>query len=76
MNTGKVFLGILAGLTAGALLGLLFAPKKEADYIRKITENEDDFKDKLDRKFDQFMEVINKKLNKATKDLSILAERK
>jgi len=28
MKSGKVFLGILLGTTAGALMGMLFAPQK------------------------------------------------
>jgi gas vesicle protein len=31
METGKVFLGVLAGVAAGALLGVLFAPDKGAE---------------------------------------------
>lgn len=66
MNSGKVFLGILAGLTAGALLGLLFAPERESDCLQKITENEAEFADKLDEKFDLFLKILAKKLNQAT----------
>jgi gas vesicle protein len=29
MNSGKVILGALAGIAAGALIGVLFAPEKE-----------------------------------------------
>ena len=36
MKSGKVFLGVLAGLAAGAVLGILFAPEKGSKTRRKI----------------------------------------
>jgi len=36
MDSGKVFLGVLAGITAGALLGILFAPAKGSETREKI----------------------------------------
>lgn len=35
MDTGKVLLGILAGLATGAVLGILFAPDKGSDTRKK-----------------------------------------
>ncbi|MCL4481924.1 MAG: YtxH domain-containing protein, partial [Bacteroidetes bacterium] len=36
MNTGKVLLGVLAGVAAGALIGILFAPAKGSRTRRRI----------------------------------------
>jgi len=74
MNSGKVFFGILAGLAAGATLGLLFAPEKGSNTIRKITEKGDDFADELNRKFDQFLEIITQKIDQVSKDISTIVE--
>lgn len=75
MNSGKVFFGILAGLAAGAMLGLLFAPEKVSNNINKIIENENDFMDELDGKFVHFLEIINKKIDHVAKDISIANKR-
>ena len=38
MNSGKVVLGVLAGLAAGAALGILFAPDKGTATRKKISK--------------------------------------
>lgn len=52
MNTGKVVLGVVGGVAAGALLGVLFAPDKGSKTRKKILDTGkdyvDDWKDKLD----------------------------
>lgn len=75
MNSGKVFLGILAGFAIGAMLGLLFAPEKGSDTIKKITDMGDDFTDDLDRKFDHFLDVIAKKIDHLKEDVATIAKR-
>jgi len=47
MNSGKVLLGVLAGLAAGALLGVLFAPEKGSDTRKKISKKGEDYADSL-----------------------------
>jgi len=43
MSTGKLFLGILAGVAAGLLLGMSFAPHTNSETIKKIPKKEKDF---------------------------------
>ncbi len=42
MNSGKVFLGVVAGLAAGAALGVLFAPEKDSKARKLISKKTDD----------------------------------
>jgi gas vesicle protein len=43
MSTGKLFLGILAGVTAGLLLGMSFAPHTSSETLKKLAKKEKDF---------------------------------
>lgn len=61
MKKGNVFLGVLAGLAAGAILGVLFAPAKGSETRRKILEKGDGYADALKEKFDGLLNDLLKK---------------
>ena len=50
MSTGKIILGVLAGITAGALIGILFAPDKGMDTRKKIISTGEGYVDNLKEK--------------------------
>ncbi|MBL6448761.1 YtxH domain-containing protein [Fulvivirga sp. 29W222] len=73
MDTGKAILGVMAGIAAGAVIGILLAPEKGSD-TRKILlgKGEDFAKDvnkKIDKKFDELMHTITAKFKFAQNDL-------
>lgn len=53
MESGKVMLGILGGLAAGALLGVLFAPAKGSKTRKKILKKGKDYSDSLKHKIEE-----------------------
>ena len=61
MNTGKVLLGVLAGLAVGSLLGILFAPEKGSVTRKKISDKTHDLKEELTEKFNEFLDDVNEK---------------
>jgi gas vesicle protein len=69
MNSGKLFLGLLAGVAAGALLGVLFAPDKGASTRKKITKKSEDYVDSLKEKFNEFLDTIGEKVDEAKEDV-------
>jgi len=75
MSTGKVVLGIAAGLAAGALLGVLFAPDKGVTTRKKIYREGENLTDDLKEKVDEFLEGITKKFEKVKKDVTNFAEK-
>lgn len=63
MSSGKVLLGLLAGVAAGALLGVLFAPDKGTVTRRKIAKKTEDYADGLTEKFNEFLDAVNEKFD-------------
>jgi gas vesicle protein len=47
MSTGKIVLGVLAGIAAGTLIGVLVAPDKGTETRRKIRQKGEDLVDNV-----------------------------
>ncbi len=70
MNSGKVLLGILAGIAVGATLGILFAPEKGSVTRKKILKKGEDYAESLKERFNQTVGNISEKYEKAKEDVS------
>ena len=74
MSSGKVFLGILGGIAAGALAGILFAPAKGSKTRKRISQKGEDYVDVLKEKFNEFLDSITEKMEQVKDDVSNLGE--
>ena len=70
MSSGKVLLGVLAGLAAGALVGILFAPEKGSVTRKKMSKKTEDLADGLKEKFNEFLDDISGKFEEVKEDVS------
>jgi gas vesicle protein len=61
MKSKKVLLGFLAGLSAGAILGILFAPGKGSETREKIKTKSKEYFDDLAEKVNDFPESLKDK---------------
>lgn len=60
MNTsGKILAAVAAGIAAGAVLGILFAPDKGTETRRKINEQGKKIADGIKTKFNKGKEKFN-----------------
>jgi len=63
MKSGKLVLGVLAGLAAGAALGILFAPDKGKNSRKKITRKSEDILDDMKDKMNHLLDSAATKLS-------------
>jgi len=75
MESGKVLLGVLAGVAAGALLGILFAPEKGSKTRKMILSKGEDYVDAVKEKVDDLVESITDKIESAREESDKVAAR-
>jgi gas vesicle protein len=75
MSTGKILLGILAGVAAGAVVGILFAPDKGCETRKKIAKSGKDLADNLNETLKGFMADMTEKFDAAIKEAKTSAEK-
>ncbi len=75
MSSGKVLLGVLAGVAAGALVGILFAPDKGSATRKKIAKKGTDYADELKDKFNEFIESITDQIDAAEEEAEDLVKK-
>lgn len=68
MKTNKVILGVLSGIAAGAVMGILFAPDKGKKTRKKIKNVSSDYADELKDKFDSALDTMSKKYDTLKQD--------
>lgn len=61
MKTDKVILGVLGGLAAGAILGILYAPEKGEKTRKKIKRKSKDYAADLKDSYESTLKKISKK---------------
>lgn len=69
MTTGKAIIGVLAGVAAGTVIGILLAPNKNDKLRKNISRKSEDLADaineKIDEKFEELLKTISGKVKKA-----------
>lgn len=73
MSSEKVLLGVLAGITVGATLGILFAPDKGSATRDKISQKSHDYVDELGGKFNDVVKTLTEKIETLSEETRLLA---
>jgi gas vesicle protein len=74
-SSGKVLLGVLAGVAVGATLGILFAPDKGSKTRKKIADKSNDYADELTEKFNEFLAGISGKMDDVVDEATEVLEK-
>lgn len=63
MKTKMVIIGLLSGVVAGLIVGMLYAPDKGSSTRRLIADKSGELSDGIKHRFHQFGEFISEKLD-------------
>ena len=66
MKSGKVLLGLISGAAAGAIAGLLFAPKRGKDTRKAISDKSDAYLKNANRGINEFTDSLSHKVDALT----------
>jgi gas vesicle protein len=69
MSSGKVVLGLLAGVAIGVALGMLFAPDKGWNTRKRISKKGEDLVEDLKEKFDEFIDSVSTKVDEVKEEV-------
>lgn len=70
MSGGKVLLSVLAGVAAGALIGILFAPDKGSETRRKLISKGEDLANSAKETFDNVVGSVNERIDQVKEGFS------
>lgn len=59
MKAGKIVLGVLSGAAAGAVAGMLFAPKKGTDTRKRIADKSNEYMYETKSKFNDLADNLS-----------------
>jgi len=76
MSSGKVVLGLLVGVAAGALAGILFAPAKGSRTRKRILKKGENYVEALKDKFDELLKVVSEKVENVKNEVTNLTAKK
>ena len=74
MKSQQVLLGVLAGIAAGALLGILFAPDQGSKTRKKIVRKGEEFSDLVKDKVNHLVDAVSEKFQSVKEESSDIAE--
>lgn len=69
-KSGKILVAVAAGIAAGAVLGILFAPDKGSETRNKLKKKGKKIVEEAKEKFNGFKEEFEKKVKEAGEELA------
>lgn len=75
MSTSKVLLGVVIGLAAGAMAGILMAPESGTNTRKKISKKGQGYVEDLKGKFNDFLDGFMNHVETVKDDANDLADR-
>ena len=73
MDNGRVLLGLLAGVAAGATLGILFAPDSGTNTRKKIMKKGEDYAGSLKGQYNHLLSALNDEVDEFKDEINKVA---
>ena len=74
MSAKKVFIGMLAGAAAGAVLGIFFAPDKGSTIRKKFSKKSYTYSEELEEKFNDLIDSITDQFQTVVEEVHHMAD--
>jgi gas vesicle protein len=74
MSVAKVLIGVMAGVAAGAVLGVLYAPDKGSATRKRFSRKGYTYTDELETKFNDLIDSITEQFETVVKEVNQMAE--
>jgi len=75
MSSGKVLLGVLAGVAVGALAGILFAPAKGSRTRRRIMKKGENYAEGLKEKLNGYVDTVSDKFEQVKEEVTAFGQK-
>lgn len=75
MKAQSIIIGALAGLAAGALIGILFAPDKGSEIRSKIGKKGGEYMDSVKKGFNSFVDGFAERFSETTDEVADVARK-
>ena len=72
MSSGKVMLGVVAGVAAGVVFGMLIAPRKGSSTRKKLAQTGAEYAEEAKDKFNEYIDAVTEEydtVKEGAKDL-------
>ena len=74
MSTKRLLIGVLAGATVGAVLGVLFAPDKGSSTRKRFSRKSYEDTDELEAKFNDLIDNITEQFQTVVEEVNQMSE--
>jgi gas vesicle protein len=75
MKSTHLLIGLLAGIAAGAIAGILFAPQKGSETRKKVFKKGENYAGAVKEKFNEYLAGMSKKYDNIKEDVSELNDK-
>ena len=75
MKVRQLLVGAMVGLTAGAIIGILFAPKKGSVTRRFISQKGSGYAEDMKERFNESLKTVNQKIDSLKDEVKTMVKK-